>query len=49
MVYGNGFAGMVFGLAYRVWHGIYYGLACLALYMVWPGKHGMEYDMALQA
>ena len=36
-------------MAYQVWHDIWYGLDCLAWYMVWPGKHGMVYGMALQA
>ena len=26
---------------WRAWHGIWYGLADMALYIVWPGEHGM--------
>ena len=36
-------------MAYPVWHGIWCGLACLAWYMVWPGKHGRVYGMYLRA
>ena len=42
---------MAFGMAYRVRHCIWYGLACLhgirfgltimAWYMIWPCRHGM--------
>ena len=44
---------MVYGMACRAWHGIWYGLegmagymAGMTLYMVWPGGHGMIYGMA---
>ena len=40
---------MVYGMAYRAWHGIWYGLESMAGYMVWPGRHVMVYGMALQA
>ena len=28
------------------WHGIWYDLAGMVRYMVWPGSHGMVYVMA---
>ena len=31
------------------WHGIWYGLAGITWYMVWPTGHGMVHDMAWQA
>ena len=40
---------MAFGTAYRIWHGISYGLAGMAWYIVWPGEHGMVYGMVLRA
>ena len=33
-------------MAYRVWHGIWYGLASMAWYMLWLGGHDMVYAMA---
>ena len=32
---------MVYGMAWLARHGIWYGLACMALYIVWPDGHGM--------
>ena len=37
---------MAFSMAYRAWHGIWCGLACLSVYMVWPCGHGMTYAIA---
>ena len=30
----------------EAWHGIWYGLAGMALEKVWPGGHGIVYGMA---
>ena len=40
--------GMIYGMAWRLWHGICYGLAGITLYMVWPGGHRMVYCMTWQ-
>ena len=40
---------MVYGMAWRAWHGIWYGLPGMAWYMVWPGGHGRIYVTAWQA
>ena len=32
---------MVYAMAWRPWHDIWYGLAAIALYMLWPGGHHM--------
>ena len=41
-----GNAGMVYDMAWRARHDIWYGLAAIASYMVWPGGHHMVYGMA---
>ena len=33
--------GMIYGMAWRPWHGICYSLAGITWYMVWPGGHRM--------
>ena len=45
--------GAIYGMAWRAWHGIcygltgiWYGLADMAWYMVWAGGHDMVYGMA---
>ena len=38
---------MVYSMAWRVWHGIWYGLTGIACYMVWPYRHGMGHGMVL--
>ena len=57
--YGLAGNGMIYGMTWRamawymVWggrqDGIWYGLACIALCMVWPDGHGMVYVMAWRA
>ena len=37
---------MIYGIAWRPWHGICYGLAGIKWYMVWPGGHRIVYGMA---
>ena len=49
--------GMVYGISWRSWHGIWYSLARYGMvysyrvawrddmYMVWPGGHGIVYGM----
>ena len=37
---------MVYGMDWRAWHGICYGLAGMTWYMVWPDGHEMVYGMA---
>ena len=37
---------MVSCIAWQARHGIWYGLACMALNSVWPDGHGMVYVMA---
>ena len=52
--------GLVYGIAWRAWHGIGYGIVGMAWYMVrpgghsiwyivWPGMHGMLYGMVWRA
>ena len=36
----------IYGTAWEAWHGIWYGLAGMALFMVLPGGHGMVFGMA---
>ena len=38
---------MVYSMAWRVCHDIWYGLMGMAWYMVWPYGHGMGYGMVL--
>ena len=38
--------GMLYVLAWRAWHGIWYGLAGITWYILWPGGQGMIYGMA---
>ena len=38
---------MVYSMAWRVCHDIWYGLMGMARYMVWPYGHGMGYGMGL--
>ena len=33
-------------MAWQIWHGIWYDLAGMALFMVWPGGHEMIFGMA---
>ena len=40
--YGLAIYGMVYDIAWRVWHGI----RGMTWYIVWPGGHGMVYDKA---
>ena len=40
---------MPYGMAWRAWHGIWYGLPGMAWYIVWPGGHGRIYGMAWRA
>ena len=40
---------MVHVMAWQARHGIWYGLVCMTLYMVWPDGHGMVYVMAWPA
>ena len=40
---------MVYGMAWRALHGIWYGLPGTAWYTVWPGGHGTIYGMAWRA
>ena len=41
--------GMVYGMAWMAWQGIWYDLAGMALYMVLPGRNGIVYGMAWSA
>ena len=45
MVWSDGHT-IVYGMACRAWHGIWYDLTGMACYMVWPVGHGMVYSMA---
>ena len=36
-------------MAWGQLHGIFYGLAGMEWYMIWPDGHGMVYNMTLQA
>ena len=38
---------MVYSMAWRVCHGIWYGLMGMAWYMVWPYGHGLGHGMVL--
>ena len=40
---------MVYGIAWCARHDIWYGLAVMAWYMVWPCRHHMVYGMAWRA
>ena len=46
MVYGMTWHVMAWCMAWQAMHGIWYGLACMASYMVWPDGHGMVNVMA---
>ena len=37
---------MVYGMDWRAWHGIGYGLASMTWYMIGPCGPGMEFAMA---
>ena len=37
---------MVYGMAWMARHDIWYGLAAMACYMLWPDGHHMVYGMA---
>ena len=38
---------MVYSMAWRVCHDIWYSLMGMAWYMVWPNGHGMGHGMVL--
>ena len=38
--------GIVYGMSWCAWYGVWYGLAGKEWCTVWPGGHGMIYDMA---
>ena len=38
--------GMIYGMTWRSWNDICYGLAGITWYIVWPGGHRMVYGMA---
>ena len=40
---------MVYDMIWQARHGTWYGLACMALYMVWPDGHGIVYVRAWRA
>ena len=40
---------MVYGMVWRTWHVIWYGLTGMAWYTIRPGGHGMLYDMNWRA
>ena len=40
---------MLYSIALRAWHGIWFGLASMLWYMVWSGGHRIVYGMAWRA
>ena len=36
---------MVYGMVWRIYHGIWYGLTGMAWYITWSGGHSMVYSM----